>query len=231
MKVSQARGSNTLPVIITPRPAHKHTIPHPKSKNMSYPSGFIIFRVPESLHQHSQAHVCCEMRHVMTCTFIWGSTGSANSAQSPHGIQAGILWHARAVSLYRANNPIKTSQVTPLFICVRVHQVSLQIHGPRVSVSTDDVRPQTKGIISSSSLHCETHSLKQREQLQSTQQNPTQTLQRRSSKEAEKHFSLFLAPECEHLCERQEQELCFIICCAFQKHSDNIFTGSGIGLV
>lgn len=120
MKVSQARGSNTLPVIITPRPAHKHTIPHPKSKNMSYPSGFIIFRVPESLHQHSQAHVCCEMRHVMTCTFIWGSTGSANSAQSPHGIQAGILWHARAVSLYRANNPIKTSQVTPLFICVRV---------------------------------------------------------------------------------------------------------------
>lgn len=42
-----------------------------KVKNMLYPSGFIIFREPESLHQHSQARVCCEMRHVMTCTFVW----------------------------------------------------------------------------------------------------------------------------------------------------------------
>lgn len=108
-----------------------------KVKNMLYPSGFIIFR--ESLHQNSQARVCCEMRHVMTCTFVWGSTGSANSAPCPHGIQAGILCHACAVSFYRANNPIKTSQVTPLFIYVHTHQVSLQLHRPGASVSTNDV--------------------------------------------------------------------------------------------
>lgn len=129
MKASQARSSNTLPGIITPRRAHRHATPHPKSKTRCIQAASLFNTVKP---------VCCEIKHVMTCTFVVGF----NRFSQQRSISTWITLRKSTASLYRANNPItmeKTRSLLYSSVCgsIRYRSGSTGLRSARAQMMHD----------------------------------------------------------------------------------------------